>query len=145
MAPLNGIDHGNAHSAIGDVIATLGIAKLIAKKAPNVWKASLMTLDKNQTLDLIKKEAYFCTNEYFYGKSRPYVQTFVCQHPQYQWPLCFDLRHDPNIYLKMPIQELTNVMKKQPKFIRTIRHNNCLLYTSPSPRDATLSRMPSSA
>ena len=25
------------------------------------------------------------------------------------------------------------------------RNNNCLLYTSPSPRDATLSRMPSSA
>ena len=24
-------------------------------------------------------------------------------------------------------------------------HNTCLLYTSPSPRDATLSRMPSSA
>tara|TARA_A100001011_G_scaffold133141_1_gene140329 strand:- start:2078 stop:3499 length:1422 start_codon:yes stop_codon:yes gene_type:complete len=123
MAPLNGIDHGNAHSAIGDVIATLGIAKLIAKKAPNVWKASLMTLDKNLTLDLIKKENYFCTNEYFYGKSRPYVQTFVCQHPQYQWPLCFDLRHDPNIYLKMSIQELTVAMKKQPKFIRTVRHN----------------------
>ncbi len=123
MAPLNGIEHGDAHSAIGDVIATLGIAKLIAKKAPNVWKASLMTLDKNQTLELIKKETYFCTNEYFYGKSRPYVQTFVCQHPQYQWPLCFDLRHDPNIYLKMPIPELTAVMKKQPKFIRTIRHN----------------------
>ena len=26
-----------------------------------------------------------------------------------------------------------------------IKSNNCLLYTSPSPRDATLSRMPSSA
>ena len=26
-----------------------------------------------------------------------------------------------------------------------VRFNNCLLYTSPSPRDATLSRMPSSA
>ena len=26
-----------------------------------------------------------------------------------------------------------------------IRNNSCLLYTSPSPRDATLSRMPSSA
>ncbi len=131
MAPLNGIDHGNAHSAIGDVIATLGIAKLIAKKAPNVWKASLMTLDKNQTLELIKKETYFCTNEYFYGKSRPYVQTFVCQHPQYQWPLCFDLRHDPNIYLKMPIQELSTVMKKQPKFIRTIRHNKHPIIMNP--------------
>ena len=123
MAPLNGIDHGNAHSAIGDVIATLGIAKLIAKKAPNVWKASLMTLDKNQTLELLKKETLFCTNEYFYGKSRPYVQTYVCQHPVYQWPLCFDLRHDPNIYLKMSLQELITAMKKQPKFIRTVRHN----------------------
>ncbi len=123
MAPLNGIDHGNAHSAIGDVIATLGIAKLIAKKAPNVWKASLMTLDKNQTLELLKKETLFCTNEYFYGKSRPYVQTYVCQHPVYQWPLCFDLRHDPNIYLKMSMQELITAMKKQPKFIRTVRHN----------------------
>ena len=26
-----------------------------------------------------------------------------------------------------------------------MRYNTCLLYTSPSPRDATLSRMPSSA
>ncbi len=132
MAPLNGIDHGDAHSAIGDVIATLGIAKLIAKKAPNVWKASLMTLDKNQTLKLIKEEEYFCTNEYFYGKSRPYVQTFICQHPQYQWPLCFDLRHDPNIYLKMPIQELTLAMKKQPKFIRTVRHNKHPVIMNPN-------------
>ena len=29
--------------------------------------------------------------------------------------------------------------------MRTRKHNDCLLYTSPSPRDATLSRMPSSA
>ena len=27
----------------------------------------------------------------------------------------------------------------------TVQYTNCLLYTSPSPRDATLSRMPSSA
>ena len=123
MAPLNGIDHGDAHSAIGDVAATIGIAKIIANKAPNVWKASLLTTDKNQTLDLIKREILFCTNEYFYGKSRPFVQTFVCQHPNYQWPLCFDLKHDPSIYLKMSLQDLTVAMKKQPKFIRTVRHN----------------------
>ena len=29
--------------------------------------------------------------------------------------------------------------------IITVPHDGCLLYTSPSPRDATLSRMPSSA
>ena len=31
------------------------------------------------------------------------------------------------------------------RIFETAEHNNCLLYTSPSPRDATLSRMPSSA
>ena len=33
--------------------------------------------------------------------------------------------------------------KKDP--LDNIKDYNCLLYTSPSPRDATLSRMPSSA
>ena len=132
MAPLNGIKHGDAHSAIGDVVATVGVAKIIAKKAPNVWKASLLTMDKNQSLELIKSELYFCTNEYFYGKSRPYVQTFVCQHPQYQWPLCFDLKHDPNIFLKMSIKELESAMKKNPKFLRTVRHNKHPVIMNPS-------------
>ena len=59
MAPLNGIEHGDAHSAIGDVIATIGIAKLISKKAPNVWKASMLTFDKNQSLELCKKNYFF--------------------------------------------------------------------------------------
>ena len=35
--------------------------------------------------------------------------------------------------------------KKQPRFETDDDIRNCLLYTSPSPRDATLSRMPSSA
>ena len=30
-------------------------------------------------------------------------------------------------------------------FVNLDKYGNCLLYTSPSPRDATLSRMPSSA
>ena len=132
MAPLNGIEHGDAHSAIGDVMATVGIAKIISKKAPNVWKASMLTMDKTQSLEIIKKELLFCTNEYFYGRSRPYVQTFVCQHPQYQWPLCFDLRHDPTPYLNMPLKELEAAMKKQPKFIRTIRHNKHPVIMNPS-------------
>ena len=132
MAPLNGIFHGDAHSAIGDVIATVGVAKIIEKKAPSVWKASLLTMDKTQSLDLIKKEPYFCTNEYFYGKSRPYVQTFVCQHPQYQCPLCFDLKHDPNTFINLSVQELTVAMKKNPKFIRTVRHNKHPVIMNPS-------------
>ena len=131
MAPLNGIEHDDAHSAIGDVIATVGIAKIIAKKAPSVWKASLLTMDKNQSLELIKNEEYFCTNEYYYGRSVPFVQTFVCQHPQYQWPLCFDLKHDPDVFLKMTQEELSKAIKKY-KFLRTVRHNKHPIIMNPS-------------
>ena len=131
MAPLNGIEHDDAHSAIGDVIATVGIAKIIVEKAPSVWKASLLTIDKNQSLELIKKEDYFCTNEYYYGRSVPFVQTFVCQHPQYQWPLCFDLKHDPDTFLTMTQEELSTAIKKY-KFLRTVRHNKHPVIMNPS-------------
>ena len=41
---------------------------------------------------LIKNEKLFCANEFYYGKVVPFVQTFVCQHPVYQWPKTFDLK-----------------------------------------------------
>ncbi len=136
MAPLNGIKHSDAHSALGDCIATMEIAKIIFKKAPNVWKASLLTTDKNKTLEIIKNEHYFCVDEYFYGKTRPFVETFVCEHPVYKWAKCFDLKHDPDIYLNMSLQALKEAMRKQPKFLRTIRHNKHPVIMNPSYADS---------
>ena len=46
-------------------------------------------------------------------------------------------------YLIPRVSKLKNSQRNEPKFLPLIA--NCLLYTSPSPRDATLSRMPSSA
>ena len=38
-----------------------------------------------------------------------------------------------------------NISKKPKRTLKLYVNTTCLLYTSPSPRDATLSRMPSSA
>ena len=132
LAPLNGVEHNNAHSAIGDVVASIGIAKILKKKSHNVWKSSFLTINKDRALEIIQKELFFCTNEFFYGSVRPFVQTFVCQHPIYQWPKCFDLKHDPNIYVDMSIKELKIEMKKNPKILRTVRHNKHPIIMSPS-------------
>ena len=43
-----------------------------------------------------------------------------------------------------PDRQINNIYFDTADF-RTYKDNVCLLYTSPSPRDATLSRMPSSA
>ena len=45
-------------------------------------------------------------------------------------------------------RQLTLIMENKPGALARVVglfHQSCLLYTSPSPRDATLSRMPSSA
>ena len=122
LAPMNGIKHEDAHSAISDVLATVEIAKLLSKNAPNVWKASLLTTNKDKTLKIIKNELTFCTDFFYYGKCFPFVLTFVCEHPQWGYPMCFDLKADPQYYFNLSIDELKKELKKNPKVIRTIKH-----------------------
>tara|TARA_Y100000590_G_scaffold433871_1_gene551443 strand:- start:1998 stop:3416 length:1419 start_codon:yes stop_codon:yes gene_type:complete len=122
LAPMNDIKHDAAHTAMGDVLATIEIAKLLNKKAPNVWKASLMTTNKDKSFKLIKEEELFCTDFFYYGKSVPFVLTYVCQHPQWGYPMCFDLKADPLYYFNLPINQLKKELEKKPKVIRTIKH-----------------------
>jgi len=132
LAPMNDIKHNEAHSAIGDVLATIEIAKLLSKKAPNVWKASLMTTNKDKSFQLIKEEQLFCTDFFYYGKSVPFVLTFVCQHPQWGYPMCFDLKADPSYYFNLSIQQLKKELDKKPKVIRTIKHKKHPIIMNPS-------------
>ena len=132
LAPMNDIQHDHAHSAMGDVIATIEIAKLLNKKAPNVWKASLMTTNKDKSFQLIKNEELFCTDFFYYGKSVPFVLTYVCQHPQWGYPMCFDLKSDPNYYFSLSIHELKKELNKKPKVIRTIKHKKHPIIMNPS-------------
>ena len=132
LAPMNDIKHDQAHSAMGDVLASIGIAKLLCKKAPNVWKASLMTTNKDRTFQLIKDEQLFCTDFFYYGKSIPFVLTFVCQHPQWGYPMCFDLKSDPNYYFNLSTNELKKELDKKPKVIRTIKHKKHPIIMNPS-------------
>jgi len=122
LAPMNNIKHDKAHSAMGDVLASIGIAKLLYKKAPNVWKASLMTTNKDKCLQIIKEETLFCTNFFYGGKAIPFVLTYLCQHP-WNYAFCFDLKADPSYYFNLSIQELKKeIFDVKPKVMRTIKH-----------------------
>ena len=46
---------------------------------------------------------------------------------------------------QQPLQVPVSESQTSPEVDEITRYTDCLLYTSPSPRDATLSRMPSSA
>ena len=62
----------------------------------------------------------------------PFVLTFVCQHPQWGYPMCFDLKADPNYYFNLSIQELRKELDKKPKVIRTIKHKKHPIIMNPS-------------
>ncbi len=132
LAPMNDIKHDQAHSAMGDVLATIEIAKLLSKKAPSVWKASLMTTNKDKTFKIIKEEQLFCTDFFYYGKSIPFVLTFVCEHPQWGYPMCFDLKADPSHYFTLSVQALKKELDKKPKVLRTIKHKKHPIIMNPS-------------
>ena len=132
LAPMNDIKHDAAHSAMGDVLATVEIAKLLSKKAPNVWKASLMTTNKDKSFRLIKEEQLFCTDFFYYGKSVPFVLTFLCEHPQWGYPMCFDLKADPAYYFNLSMEALKKELNKKPKVIRTIKHKKHPIIMNPS-------------
>ena len=122
IAPLNSINH-LAHDALGDVLATNEIAKILNQNAYEVWDAGLKNASRSDVQNKVKSELLFCFNEFFFGRTTPFIATYICDHPIYKWPQCFDLSKDPNDYINMSKNDLGLEMKKSPKFIRTIKDN----------------------
>lgn len=122
LAPMNGIKHDKAHSAMADALATVEVAKILNKKAPNVWKASLLTANKDKCLQIIKEEKLFCTNFFYGGRAVPYILTYLCQHP-WGYAFCYDLRNDPSYYFNLSSEALKKeIFDVKPKAMRLIKY-----------------------
>ena len=128
----NDLKHEVKHSAESDCEATLLAAKLIQKKTPALWASSLKTTSKTDVLSILEKELMFITTENYGGRPRGHLVTFITQHPVFQYPLCFDLRHDCDHYLDISLQHLKEEIKKTPKPIRTIKHSANPILMNPS-------------
>lgn len=53
LTAANGIDHGNAHDALSDVEATLGLARLLRAAQPRLYDWYLSLRDKKRALELL--------------------------------------------------------------------------------------------
>ena len=122
IAPLNNIIH-QAHDALGDVLATNQIAKILSLKAKDIWNSALITSTRSEVNAKVKSELLFCCDEFIFGKTKPFLFSFVCEHPVFKWSQCFDLSKDPKEYFNMSKNELSIEIKKSPKVIRTIKDN----------------------
>jgi len=122
VAPYNQIIF-DAHDAIGDSIATLKLSNIIKNKNPNLWASSQLSTKREDANFILEKEKIVCIIETFYGKTIPYVVSFLCYHPIYKTAICFDLKHDPNDYINLSSETLKHFINKSPKILRLLKTN----------------------
>ena len=86
------------------------LMQLLHKKDPALFKKTLSFTNKTDVLNIIKETDYFCFPETFFGRTRQFTGSYVCEHPFYNgYHLIFDLKHDVE---KMFAEKSLQVLKK---------------------------------
>ena len=124
LALANGHTHADAHEAMGDVITTIYMARLIRNRAPEIWKIMDRAAIKNAVKDYVATESIFSLSESYYGRIYSWLVTSCGQHPKGAGQLSvFDLSFDPDDYRFLSIEDLAVVLNTGPKAIRSLRAN----------------------
>lgn len=129
----NGLDHANAHDALGDVRATIALAQLLRQKQPKLFDYLLKSRDKNIVSELVQTGQPFIYTSGKYPSEFEKTTTVVriADHPQAGGCLVYDLRHDPTPFLSLSPDKIVEVWKydkeaKQPRLpVKTLKYNRC--------------------
>jgi exodeoxyribonuclease-1 len=123
MAAANDVALDNAHDALADTSATLGIARLIRERAPALWDALMANARKSVPLRLLQREPFMLLSEY-YGSPFNYIVAPIATNSgnANEWAL-FDLQFDPGVYLNASDAELREAIDGTTKVIRRVSIN----------------------
>ena len=134
LTSINKLEHNDAHDALGDVNATIELAKLIKHRQPKLFDFLLEHRTKQQVGELVGNgQAFIYTcGKYPAEFEKTSVVIKVADHPsQAGAALVYDLRHDPSNYLDKSPAQLVELWryKKDTKELRlpvkTMRFNRC--------------------
>jgi len=125
LTKVNQVTHDNAHDAMGDVVATLELAKKIRSKASDIWDSLLIYKKGDDIGKFFFNEDFVCYQDLIFGKLYNFAATFVCFHPTYgkSWLCAFDLKHDPRLLFDLGFSELKQALFSTPTKIRQISLN----------------------
>jgi exodeoxyribonuclease-1 len=121
---INGFGHANAHDAMGDVEATIHLAKLARDRAPEVWGRMMGLSRKQDAANILERAEILCLTQYWRGQAHNrYVTECGADPSDDAARAVFDLKQDPEPYIDMTIGELVHEMKRSPAVIRGVRTN----------------------
>lgn len=117
LSKANGILHDNAHDALSDVKATIGIFKLVKEKQSKLVDYLFRMRDKRKILELIgldNKEGFLLVDRYVADKSKTAVVLSIAP-AKHQKVIVWDLKKDPSKYLDKATDELKKLYFSESK------------------------------
>lgn len=138
LSKANNIEHANAHDALSDVDALIGVTKLIAEKQPQLFEYLLKLRAKKEVQNLInlddKKAFVYVSGRYDTEWNKATVAFPIAPAPNNN-VVVYDLRYDPSVFIDMSEDELAKIMfakweeRQKDGFIKlpvkTLQYNRC--------------------
>ena len=138
LSQLNGIEHANAHDALSDVDALIGVTKLIAEKQPQLFGYLLKIRGKKEVQNLVnlddKSPFVYVSGRYDAEWNKATVAFPLAPAPNNN-VVVYDLRYDPSAFINMSDSELAKIMfaswedRKKDDFVKLpvkiLQYNRC--------------------
>lgn len=133
----NGIDHESAHDALSDVLALIGVAKLVRDKQPQLFDYLYGLRDKKAVMNIVSpsdpKPFVYSSGRYdnAYEKTTVAYPVGEAEHGN---AYVYDLRHDPSTWANMSTAELRKHIETPykergesyaPLPIKKLQYNRC--------------------
>jgi exodeoxyribonuclease-1 len=124
LAPANGFTHAKAHDAMGDVEATLYLARLLASRAPALWAATLKGATKAGATQLMTEAPIFCAFESYFAKAYGFALTALGTRRDNSTNLyAYDLLVPPDELASLSDSALARRLGAIPRPLRLIKTN----------------------
>lgn len=139
LSVINGLDHEQAHDALSDVLALIGVAKLIKTKQPQLFDYLLKMRNKKEVMKLVDlddpKPFVYASGRYPKSVLHATVALPIGPGTNPGSVLVYDLRQDPAQWADKTVDELKAIRfanweaRQQPGFmplpVKELAYNKC--------------------
>ena len=135
LAPENGFEGHNAHDALGDVEATIHLARLIAERAPDLWQQLMANRDKSHVKAQLERFEPLELVGRFGGGPPKAIMGCLCGYAakNQNQAYLFDLdAMDPQDLIMASDAYLLAAMDAEPRPVRSISINKVPMLLSPA-------------
>lgn len=116
LAAANDVSHDDAHDALSDVRATIGLARLLRQAQPRLWSYLLAFRHKEAVWEQLALEApaplVHVSGKFPASQGCASLVLPMCRHPRFRTNhvVVIDLRHDPEPMLELPVDEVRRLL-----------------------------------